>query len=1014
MLHSRLSAITALVAILMPLSVSHAFAGSGSTDGGNVTWSSDDTNVLTIPTGDAGNIIDLSGVSTSLTSFASGKFYNVNDSGNSQSFYGNSGAGRVDYAPNQGFYYLNSSGTPTLKRLPGIVLSSQTTGGGSHTVTDTMNFQTAQSYFGAVDAEYDGGTSNIASSISFYSGSTLVATLPMTSVYAAQANGYTDATLNVSFLNGATYNQIVFSDTSSSVGTSLYLLDMTDAVATIAPAQPGVAVIHASSTSLGQGHVGVGATGAISVTNSTQNTTNNPGGMVDVNSVRTSNSSGGNITTPVTGVQITGLNSANTPATITLPHDGANSGTATVSYVNDETNIGGFVGTTTQTVSTNVTAVGYNYAAPNTLSPTLNLGATRSGGATLTGSVALNNNAPTDGYSEKLDASISGLTGNLSSTTPTVSGIAPGSSSNLNFSLATGGTSGAYSQTATIGLTSNGTGIDTLGNTALTSQTINVTGSVYQTASASLPTVVAFGTTHIGGTLAGNISVQNTAAGGLVDTLVASSIGTTGGLSISNTTPLSITSAQTSDLSGSFSTANAGIQYGTVTVGLASHDSYLTDASLGSETVTVLGYVYNLAASNLTSPGAAPPIVSLGATRVGGTGLSANLQIQNTAPASTLSEGLNASPGSVAGTGFTSNDVSLDNLAAGASGNLTYRLSSTTSGAFSATTTVGLTSTGATTSGLGTTSLGSAPVTLTGSVYQLANGVVTAPVTNFGILHRGQNEALGINISNTASGALVDELLARSEGGTGGFFMTGNATVLGGESETPAMQVKANTLNIGVNSGIVTIALSSHDHELSDVSLGTQQLAFSDTVYDHADASFTQLSGDGIFIDPPSYYSLDFGQVAQGTTASSVLELANILPYTDSSQLYTDLLSGDFKIFSGSGFDISGLRNVSDLEAGGSGLNFTVDFQALATSQANYTEVLEFNGTSSDSAGSSSLSPIYLVLSEGTGGPTIAQDIKNIEIEEEAKTNVPEAPGILTMLVGLLGLGWFAHRRKHA
>jgi hypothetical protein len=1009
MKYSRAFTKAALTILLAPLSLSPAFAGSGSADGGNVTWSSDDSNVLTLPTGITGASIDLSGVSN--TPFGNGIHYNVNDSGNSQSFYGaTNNRGSVNTSSAISYYYNNSSGHATVNNLPGMVMNTNST---NTTITDTMNFNTAQTYFGTVESESSNTFFLDFSNISFYSGGTLVASMPMSSVYTAQVHGgssfYTDATLNVNFLNGATYNEIIFSTSNTTVADHLSLMNMTDGVATIAPTQPGVAVINASSTSLGQGHVTAGATGSISVKNSTPDTTNNPGGMVDVSSVKTVNSSSGSSTntTSITGVQITGSNSANVAATLNLSHDGANSGTATVSYVNDQTNHDGVKSTVTQTVATTVTGVGYNYAAPSTLPATIAIGAARVGGATLTGSQAITNTATNDGYSEALDVAASGLTGSLSITSPSTH-ITAGSSGNLGFTLTTG-TSGSFSQAATVALTSNGTGIDTLGTTALTSQNVTVTGNVYQLASSSIPTVVALGKTYVGGTLAGNVGVQNTSAGGLVDTLVASSLGTTGGLSASQA-PIDMVSGQTGTLQVGFSTANAGVQAGTITIGLTSHDSQLSDVSLGSETSTVIGYVYNMASSNLTAPGATPPVVSLGATRVGGAGLSASLQVQNTAPAGAFSEGLGVSQGAFTGSQFTSSG-DIANLTAGTAKDLTYSLPSTASGSFSATTSLGLTSNGATTSGLGVTQLGSAPVTLTGSVYQLAQAVITAPVTDFGILHRGQrgpSTRLSMNISNVASGALVDELIATPNGATNGFSLNGGARLQAGDTANPAMQVTANTLKTGVNTGIITIGLTSHDHELADVSLGTQQVAFSDTVYDYADPSFTKVSGDGTFIDPPSYYSLDFGQVAQGTTASATMELANILPFTDSSQIYTDLLSGNFHILTGSGFDILGLRNISDLVAGGSGLDFTVDFQALATSQANYTEVLEFDGVSYDSAGRSSVSPAYLILSEGTGGPTFARSIQNID----DGTDVPEAPGILTMLVGLLGLGVFSYRRK--
>jgi hypothetical protein len=167
---------------------------------------------------------------------------------------------------------------------------------------------------------------------------------------------------------------------------------------------------------------------------------------------------------------------------------------------------------------------------------------------------------------------------------------------------------------------------------------------------------------------------------------------------------------------------------------------------------------------------------------------------------------------------------------------------------------------------------------------------------------------------------------------------------------------------------------------------------------------------------PGSYYSLTFDDMFAETkqyTASAILELQNSIG-SDASELSTDLLSGNFESVyimgpMGSPALAFGFWNLS-LSAydgtpyfyipyggntslavsgikGGSGIDFVVNFYTESDGwffPGTYTEIIEFNGVSSDDNRSLNLAPIYLTL---TG------------------TEVPEAPGIFTVLAGLLGLG---------
>ncbi len=97
-------------------------------------------------------------------------------------------------------------------------------------------------------------------------------------------------------------------------------------------------------------------------------------------------------------------------------------------------------------------------------------------GETPSQAVSVTNNAVNDAFSEKLDGSIAASGGVTAS--GSFSLLAPGSpSSSLSVGIDTS-TAGNKNGTATISLTSDGTGTSGLANTSLASQTVNVTGQV--------------------------------------------------------------------------------------------------------------------------------------------------------------------------------------------------------------------------------------------------------------------------------------------------------------------------------------------------------------------------------------------------------------------------------------------------------------------------------------------------------------------------------------------------------
>lgn len=100
-------------------------------------------------------------------------------------------------------------------------------------------------------------------------------------------------------------------------------------------------------------------------------------------------------------------------------------------------------------------------------------------GATANTALTLNNTAVNDAFSEKLNASLGGATGNATASGSfNLLAAGSGNSSSLIIGITTA-TAGSKTGTGTITLTSDGTGTSGLGTTAIGTQTVNVSGTVY-------------------------------------------------------------------------------------------------------------------------------------------------------------------------------------------------------------------------------------------------------------------------------------------------------------------------------------------------------------------------------------------------------------------------------------------------------------------------------------------------------------------------------------------------------
>jgi hypothetical protein len=190
--------------------------------------------------------------------------------------------------------------------------------------------------------------------------------------------------------------------------------------------------------------------------------------------------SGSGVTASNFGPVAAGASSAALDVTLTGSSAGALSGQS-VAVVNNFDNVA------EQVLS--ISGAVFRYANPTAHTPEpINFGNRRVGDVT-NQALTISNDVANDGFSERLDASIGGVTGQATSNDGSFTLLAAGASDNA--SLAVGidtATAGHKAGTATITLTSNGAGTSDLGTTALGTQTVNVSGDVFRLASASAHT----------------------------------------------------------------------------------------------------------------------------------------------------------------------------------------------------------------------------------------------------------------------------------------------------------------------------------------------------------------------------------------------------------------------------------------------------------------------------------------------------------------------------------------------
>ena len=245
----------------------------------------------------------------------------------------------------------------------------------------------------------------------------------------------------------------------------------------------------------------------------------------------------------------------------------------------------------------------YNYAVANTLPTTINLGSIHAGESFTAQNLTVANTAVGGAYTEALAAEF-GVPDAGITATGSVGGLAGSSSDGTSMAVGiSDATAGHKTGTVAVNLTSIAVSGSGLSNTALSSQTLTVTGDVYNYAAPSvLPTAINFGSVHAGQSFtAQSLTIANTAADGdHMESLAATfgspsegfaATGSVAGLAGGESDNASMQIAASNGNVGGHRTGSVSVYFTSTAVA----GSGLSDTALGSQTITFSGDVYGYA-----------------------------------------------------------------------------------------------------------------------------------------------------------------------------------------------------------------------------------------------------------------------------------------------------------------------------------------------------------------------------------------------------------------------------------
>lgn len=236
-----------------------------------------------------------------------------------------------------------------------------------------------------------------------------------------------------------------------------------------------------------------------------------------------------------------------------------------------------------------------------------------------------------------------------------------------------------------------------------------------------------------------------------------------------------------------------------------------------------------------------------------------------------------------------------------------------------------------------------------GKVYAPAVAQLGSGTLDFGIVHVGDTiAARAITVKNAAApvAGFNDLLLATISSNNSRFTATGSLTGLSaGAQDASSLQIGLDTSYGGLFKGTATLAFASHNTEMSDLALASQQVALKAQVNNYAELGLGKLSGAGSFSGGGTAYTLNFGTLSLGAgTVGTELIVSNTAPGM------SDLLGLKFDLGTASShFSLSGFGPIAGLGAGGYQDGLHVSFGGLLA--GHFDEVITLHAVGSNASG---------------------------------------------------------------
>jgi len=500
-------------------------------------------------------------------------------------------------------------------------------------------------------------------------------------------------------------------------------------------------------------------------------------------------------------------------------------------------------------------------------------------GGTLTQALSITNTAAADGYSEALDGSVSASAPVTASGSFTGLGAGMTNSTSLVVGINTS-TSGVKTGSATVSLASDGTGIDGHGTTALASQSVTVSGTVYAYASPTVTASVNFGAVRTTSTApTQSVSIANgTTTNTYQERLRYALQAPSAGFSIASAGSGTVASGSTATETLAMAVAAAGTISGTDVVTLTSTGvgtSGLADTGLGTATVALTGTVFATAVPELNTAS-----LNFGAVHQGAT-VSQAITVTN-GNSGALTDSLLGGFGTVSGS--YSGSGTLTALGSGQSGTLTVSMNTGTVGVDTGSAALALSSHD---TALANIAVSAGPVAMTGTVYAYATPILPTTSLNFGAARVGGTVLTqALTIENGTSASAYQESLIWGASTVAPFAIAPNGgTIVAGGSVAPTVTLATGTAGNFTGSTLTVAETSTGQGTsgLANTGLASQTVTLNGKIYATATAV-------------PSTGTLNLGVVHVGTVASGTVAVTNGATgaLTDSLLLTAATASGAF------------------------------------------------------------------------------------------------------------------------